>query len=94
MEFDEVLAVQRYLRNMDWILVLTVAALLAIGMVLIGSATHNDALVEGYNRFVLRQGIFIGINIVVVCLLLRIDYHSLTAITRPCTSSCWDCCWP
>jgi rod shape determining protein RodA len=83
MEFDEVLAVQRYLRNMDWILVLTVAALLAIGMVLIGSATHNDALVEGYNRFVLRQGIFIGINIVVICLLMRIDYHSLTAITRP-----------
>ena len=74
---------QRYLRNMDWILVLTVVALLAIGMVLISSATHNDALVAGYNRFVLRQGIFIGINLILVCLLLRIDYHSLTAVTRP-----------
>ncbi len=73
---------QRYLRNMDWILVLTVAALMVTGLILIGSATHADAVASGQNRFVLRQGLFIGINIAVVIFMMRIDYHSLTAISK------------
>ena len=47
---------RRDLRNLDWILIWTVLLLCSIGLVLIASATHGDALVSGSNRFVQRQG--------------------------------------
>ena len=52
----------RYLRNLDWILIWTVLLLTGIGMVLIASATHGDALVSGSNRFVQRQGLFLLVD--------------------------------
>ena len=45
---------QRYLRNLDWILIIAVAALMAIGLVLIYSATHGG----GYGWMVQRQALF------------------------------------
>ncbi len=74
---------RRYIRNLDWILILTVILLTGIGMVLIASATHGDALASGTNRFVQRQGLFLAINVLVVIGVLLQDYHSLKRISLP-----------
>ncbi|MBP3263846.1 MAG: FtsW/RodA/SpoVE family cell cycle protein, partial [Acidaminococcaceae bacterium] len=74
---------RRYIRNLDWILILTVILLTGIGMILIASATHGDALASGTNRFVQRQGLFLAINVLVVIGVLLQDYHSLKRISLP-----------
>lgn len=74
---------QRYIRNLDWILILTVFLLTGIGLVLIASATHTEALRTGVNYFVQRQGLFLTVNVLLVILLLRLDYHVLKRVALP-----------
>ncbi|HAT97518.1 MAG TPA: rod shape-determining protein RodA, partial [Acidaminococcaceae bacterium] len=74
---------RHFIRNSDWILILTVILLTGIGMVLIASATHGDALVAGTNRFVKRQGIFLAVNVMMAAGILMLDYHSLKRIAWP-----------
>ena len=64
----------RYLRNLDWILIWTVLLLTGIGMVLIASATHGDALVSGSNRFVQRQGLFLLVDMLLAVGIISLDY--------------------
>ena len=73
----------RYLRNLDWILIWTVLLLTGIGMVLIASATHGDALVSGSNRFVQRQGLFLLVDVLLAVGIISLDYHSLKRIALP-----------
>ena len=74
---------RRYLRNLDWILIWTVLLLCGIGMILIASATHGDALVTGSNRFVQRQGLFLLVDILLAVGIISLDYHSLKRIALP-----------
>lgn len=74
---------RRYIRNLDWILILTVFLLTGVGLVLIASATHTEALRTGVNYFVQRQGLFLSVDVLLVILLLRLDYHVLKQVARP-----------
>jgi rod shape determining protein RodA len=74
---------RRYLRNLDWILIWTVLLLCGIGMVLIASATHGDALVTGHNRFVQRQGLFLLVDVLLAIGIISLDYHSLKRVALP-----------
>ena len=76
---------QRYLRNIDWWLVGAVCALVGIGLMLIASATHSYAVARGEAWFVERQGIFFGINVLLVIFCLRFDYRLLPLITVFCS---------
>lgn len=74
---------RRYIRNLDWILILTVFLLTGVGLVLIASATHTEALRTGVNYFVQRQGLFLAVDLLLVILLLRLDYHVLKQVALP-----------
>lgn len=74
---------RRYIRNLDWILILTVFLLTGVGLVLIASATHTEALRTGVNYFVQRQGLFLAVDVLLVILLLRLDYHVLKQVALP-----------
>ena len=74
---------RRYIRNLDWILILTVFFLTGVGLVLIASATHTEALRTGVNYFVQRQGLFLAMDVLLVILLLRLDYHALKQVALP-----------
>ena len=70
---------QRYLRNLDWILIIAVAALMAIGLVLIYSATHGG----GYGWMVQRQALFMLAGSILMALSLTVDYKQLERIASP-----------
>ena len=74
---------RRYIRNLDWILILTVFLLTGVGLMLIASATHTEALRTGVNYFVQRQGLFLAVDVLLVILLLRLDYHVLKQVALP-----------
>ena len=74
---------RRYIRNLDWILILTVFLLTGVGLVLIASATHTEALRTGVNYFVQRQVLFLSVDVLLVILLLRLDYHVLKQVALP-----------
>ena len=54
-----------------------------IGLMLIASATHSYAVARGEAWFVERQGIFFGINVLLVIFCLRFDYRLLQQIAKP-----------
>ena len=53
---------QRYLRNLDWILIMAVAALMALGLILIFSATHGG----GYGWMMKRQALFMLAGVILM----------------------------
>jgi rod shape-determining protein rodA len=57
--------------------------LTGVGLVLIASATHTEALRTGVNYFVQRQGLFLAVDLLLVILLLRLDYHVLKQVALP-----------
>jgi len=73
----------RYLRNLDWILVGAVFLLMAIGLVLIASATHSYAQSTGQMVHVQRQALFMLVDVILVGLSLRVDYRSLKQVAVP-----------
>ncbi|MBQ9698270.1 MAG: rod shape-determining protein RodA [Acidaminococcaceae bacterium] len=74
---------RHFIRNSDWILIVVILLLTGIGLVLIASATHGEALASGSNRFVWRQGIFLAVDLLMVAGVLALDYHSLKRIAWP-----------
>ena len=74
---------RRYLRDLDWWLVSSVLALIAIGLGLIASATHSFAVSTGKAWHVERQSIFTIINIFIIVGLMRFDYRQLKYIAKP-----------
>ena len=74
---------KKYFRKIDKPLLFSVLALICIGVVLIGSATHANIPGPLRYSFVLRQLSFAGINLVVGAFLLRFDYRILKSLARP-----------
>lgn len=77
------LSLKKMFRNIDLLLLGSVIALITIGIVLIGSATHAN--IPGAHRysFVLRQTVFAAINFSLGAFLLRFDYRILKSVARP-----------
>lgn len=71
----------RLWRRMDTTLLLTVLALSAISILVIGSATHANE--PGHLAFVTRQGIFLLGGIVLGSWLMRYDYRILSRFFWP-----------
>lgn len=74
---------QRYLRNLDWILIGAIGGLLIIGLLLINSATHSYAIQSGNDWYVRRQALFMLMNMVLIAFSLRVDYRQLQRIGIP-----------
>ncbi|BEU88581.1 rod shape-determining protein RodA [Selenomonas sp. TAMA-11512] len=70
---------KRWLRRLDYTLIVATLAIIVISLITIGSATHINA--EGGDRywFVMRQGIFAVLNIALAALLMNFDYKALHA---------------
>lgn len=69
---------RRLLRNLDFILILDIAALILVSLVFIGSATHINTPSEDRYWYVQRQGIFAIINVLIIFFMLHFDYKSLS----------------
>lgn len=68
---------QRLLRNLDFVLILVILALIVVSLIFIGSATHINTPSEDRYWYVQRQGIFAVINMVLIFALLHMDYKSI-----------------
>lgn len=69
--------IRRIIKNLDWLLILAVIALMAFGLVLIDSATHSFAVATGKAWHVQRQSMFMGVGLVIIIISLRFDYQDL-----------------
>lgn len=76
-------SLKKYFRNIDKPLLISVLLLIAIGVVLIGSATHANIPGPRRYSFVLRQLSFAAINLVLGVFLMRFDYRILKSLARP-----------
>ena len=65
------------LKNLDWWLIVSVLLLMAIGLILIDSATHSYVMSGGRAWHVQRQSLFMVFGIVLVALSLTFDYRAL-----------------
>ena len=74
--------IKKLIRNIDWLLVFAVLALMACGLCLISSATYSFALAGGNSWHVERQTTFMGIALVLICLSLKFDYRILINYTK------------
>lgn len=68
---------KRWLRRMDFTLILSAAAIILISLVVIGSATHVNAPSGQRFWFVQRQGLFAVLNIARAAFLMNFDYKML-----------------
>ena len=68
---------KRLFRRMDLVLVGAVLAILVMSLVIIGSATHVNAVSGDHFYFVQRQGFFAIFNIGLVIFLMNFDYKML-----------------
>ena len=67
----------RLLRRLDITMIATVAAIIVISLIIIGSATHINTPSDERYWFVQRQGIFAIINGLLIFFLLNFDYKML-----------------
>lgn len=68
---------KRSFRNIDYYMVFATLALVAIGLLMIGSATHINTSGDDRYWYVQRQGMFAVVNIVLILFMLRFDYRVL-----------------
>lgn len=68
---------RRLLRNLDFVVIAVTVIIVAISLVIIGSATHVNTPSQDRYWYVERQGIFALINIGIVFFMLHFDYKSL-----------------
>ena len=68
---------KRLLMRMDFTLIAAVLGILAMSLVVIGSATHVNEARMGQFYFVQRQGLFAIANIGIVFFLMNFDYKAL-----------------
>ena len=68
---------RRSFRNIDYYMVFSTLALVAIGLLMIGSATHINSPSDDRYWYVQRQGLFAVINIVLIVIMLKFDYRIL-----------------
>ncbi|MBC7222787.1 MAG: rod shape-determining protein RodA [Anaerolineae bacterium] len=72
--------IRRFVRNFDFALVLAVLLLVALGVLMISSATANS---PGLEELPFRQAIYGAVGFVLLGLGAAIDYRSLTALRWP-----------
>jgi len=74
---------RRMLKNLDLILILTAAIILALSLVVIASATRAN-INEGADPYyyVKRQGLVIGAGVIALVVILVLDYHTLSLYTN------------
>ncbi|MBR3624570.1 MAG: rod shape-determining protein RodA [Selenomonadaceae bacterium] len=70
---------KRILKRIDFPLVFATLGILAMSLVVIGSATHINTENAGRYLFVERQGVFVILDIMLVIFFLNFDYKSLSA---------------
>ena len=68
---------KRWLRRMDFTLIIAAVAIILMSLVTIGSATHINAASAGGYGFVQRQGVFAVLNIALAVFLMNFDYKML-----------------
>ena len=71
---------RRSFRNVDFIMIFTTLALLGIGILMIGSATHVNTPSDDRYWFVQRQGLFAVVNIILILVMLKFDYQVLGSL--------------
>ncbi len=83
------LTVGRYLRNLDWVLLLAVLALIGAGLAMIYSATHGDAKLPSPTFYVRSQAEGLLLGLLALVALSVIDYM---AVARWRTVVYWVVC--
>lgn len=75
---------RRYWRNLDWPLILAVLALIAIGMVVIYSASYSQLTSAGLSPFyyVTRQAMGLALGLAANIVIISIDYRAWERWTR------------
>lgn len=75
---------RRYWRNLDWPLILAVLALIAIGLVVVYSASYSQLMAAGLNPFhyVYRQLLAFGLGLILATIIILIDYRAWISWTR------------
>ena len=71
---------RRSFRNIDFLMIFSALALLGIGILIIGSATHVNTPSDDRYWFVQRQGLFAVVNIVLILVMLKFDYRVLGSL--------------
>lgn len=70
----------RFLKRIDFPLILAVTTLVLIGITVIGSATHINTPGEERYWYVQRQAIFALIGAAIVFIMMKFDYHVLAPL--------------
>lgn len=75
---------RRYWRNLDWPLILSVLCLIAIGMVIIYSASYSQLVAAGLSPFyyVRRQALAFFLGLILAVVIISIDYRAWKRWTR------------
>ena len=68
---------RRSYRNIDFWMIFATLALVGIGILMIGSATHINSPSEDRYWYVQRQGMFALLNFVLIMVMLKFDYKIL-----------------
>lgn len=68
---------QRLLRNLDFITIIVTCMIIAVSLIIIGSATHINNPSEDRYWYVQRQGLFALMNFIIIFITLHFDYKSL-----------------
>ena len=71
---------RRMFRNIDFWMVFAAVALVGIGILVIGSATHINTPSDDRYWFVQRQGMFALLNFVLILVMLKFDYRILGSL--------------
>ena len=69
---------KRFLRRIDFVLLIASAAIVIYGVITISSATHINTPGEERFWFVQRQGIFAVVNAILAVLFMNFDYRGLS----------------
>ena len=68
---------KRFLRRIDFELLIAAIAILIFGIVIISSATHVNTPGDERFWYVRRQGLFAVVNVLVAVLFMNFDYRGL-----------------
>jgi len=68
---------RRFFRNIDFWMIFATLALVGIGILIIGSATHINTPSDDRYWYVQRQGMFALANCVLILIMLKFDYRML-----------------
>ena len=68
----------RFIKHIDYPLLVLVLGLCVLGLLVIYSSTHQESIANGTMQFVKKQVISILAGLLVCLLVMMIDYHEIT----------------